>query len=235
VALTASPAGSQVQGTAVTFTATASCSSGTPIYRVVAASLLITAWMMAAALPIIDLVYRRGRFNFEDSRQTAAFFFWFSVSLAFWAAQGLYARAFYAAGNTLTPMISGTLVTLASLPVYGWLFHTFGVVGLAIASDLGIATHTVVLALLLHRNGLLPGGSMPWQQLAKALATALVPELGYEAASELVERAQQAGRSVREHVLAEGILSGDQLDELLSAESVLRLGTPQLQRRGHHD
>jgi putative peptidoglycan lipid II flippase len=34
------------------------------VYRVTAASFLATAWMMAAALPLIDLVYRRGRFIF---------------------------------------------------------------------------------------------------------------------------------------------------------------------------
>jgi aspartate ammonia-lyase len=72
-------------------------------------------------------------------------------------------------------------------------------------------------------------------EASTALATALVPELGYEAASELVQRALQAGRSVRDQVLAEGTLSAKQLDELLSAEAVLRLGTPQLQQRGHHE
>src|ERR1700729_155380 len=34
------------------------------VYRISAAAFLATAWMMAAALPLIDLVYRRGRFFF---------------------------------------------------------------------------------------------------------------------------------------------------------------------------
>ena len=78
------------------------------VYRIVAISLLVTGLMMAASLPLIDLVYRRGHFHFSDSRETAIYFFWFSLSLAFWSAQGLYSRAFYAAGNTLTPMIAST-------------------------------------------------------------------------------------------------------------------------------
>ncbi len=147
---------------------------GQAIFRVAGASFLVAAWMMAAALPIIDLVYRRGRFNFLDSRETAAFFFWFSLSLAFWAAQGLYARAFYAAGNTLTPMVAGTIITVASLPVYWSLFHAYNVVGLAMASDIGIAAHTLALAWLLHRNGLLPAGAMPWRELLKTVGTAVV-------------------------------------------------------------
>src|SRR5579862_6745151 len=107
------------------------------VYRLVAASLLATSLMTVAALPLIDLVYRRGRFHFTDSQATAAYFFWFSLSLAFWSAQALYARAFYAAGNTLTPMIASSIITVASIPMYGALYHAFSIVGLAIASDLG--------------------------------------------------------------------------------------------------
>src|SRR6267142_4938116 len=93
------------------------------VYRVAAASFLASAWMMAGALPLVDLVYRRGRLTFDDSQQIAIFFFWFALSLAFWAAQALYSRAFYAAGNTLTPMLAGTLVTALSIPIYWWLFQ----------------------------------------------------------------------------------------------------------------
>src|SRR5438128_4686785 len=108
------------------------------VYRITAASLLITGFMMAVAVPLIDLVYRRGRFTFGDSESTAIYFFWFSLSLALWSAQALYARAFYASGNTITPMVATTLITLASLPVYSLLFRTLSVTGLAIASDIGI-------------------------------------------------------------------------------------------------
>ena len=88
------------------------------VYRVSAASLLATAWMTAAALPLIDLVYRRGKFLFDDTQPTAVYFFWFSLSLVLWSAQGLYARAFYAAGDTLTPMVAVSVITAVSLPIY---------------------------------------------------------------------------------------------------------------------
>ncbi len=120
------------------------------VYRVAAASFLATAWMMAAAFPLIDLVYRRGRFSLFDTQTTAVYFFWFSLSLALWSAQGLYARAFYAAGDTLTPMVAVTVITASSLPVYSLLFHKYGVVGLAWASDTGIGANLLALALLLH-------------------------------------------------------------------------------------
>jgi len=142
------------------------------VYRVSAAALLATGWMMAAALPLIDLVYRRGKFLFADTQTTAIYFFWFSLSLALWSAQGLYARAFYAAGDTLTPMTAVSIITVISLPVYSFLFHTFGVVGLAWASDIGIGGNLVVLAWLLHRKQLVRLGEMRWMELGKATLVA---------------------------------------------------------------
>jgi putative peptidoglycan lipid II flippase len=144
------------------------------VYRVAAASLLASGWMMVAALPLIDLVYRRGKFLFTDSQTSAIYFFWFSLSLVLWSAQGLYARAFYAAGDTLTPMLAVSVITLASLPVYSILFHTFGVVGLAWASDIGIGMNLVALACLLHYRKLISLSEMRWRELGKAAVTALI-------------------------------------------------------------
>jgi putative peptidoglycan lipid II flippase len=144
------------------------------VYRVSAASFLATAWMMAAALPLIDLVYRRGRFSFGDAQTTAIYFFWFSLSLALWSAQGLYARAFYAAGDTLTPMVAVSVITAASLPMYSVLFHRFGVIGLAWASDLGIGVNLLALAWLLHRRRFVTLGGLRWGELGKAALTAVV-------------------------------------------------------------
>jgi aspartate ammonia-lyase len=69
-------------------------------------------------------------------------------------------------------------------------------------------------------------------EASSALATALVPEIGYDAACDLVQRATDSGRTIRETVLADGVLGAEQLDELLSAEAVCRLGMPDTPRRG---
>ncbi|HEX6505626.1 MAG TPA: murein biosynthesis integral membrane protein MurJ [Terriglobales bacterium] len=178
-----------------------SANVSTSVYRVSAMSFLVSGWMMAAALPIIDLVYRRGRFGFGDAQTTAVYFFWFSLSLAFWSAQALYARAFYATTDTLTPMIAASALTLASLPAYSALFHTFSVVGLAIASDLGIIANTVVLAFLLHRRKLVPGGDLPWKELGKSVIVAAAA--GYSAfrISELVKLRGSRGGDILDLLL----------------------------------
>ncbi len=151
------------------------------VYRITAASLLITGWMMAIALPLIDLVYRRGHFTFADSESTALYFFWFSLSLALWSSQALYARAFYASSNTLTPMVASSLITIASLPIYAIFFRTFSVTGLAIASDIGITANAVAIAALLHIRGMVPLGGLNWKELGKAaLIGAFSGGLSYE-------------------------------------------------------
>jgi putative peptidoglycan lipid II flippase len=144
------------------------------VYRVAAASFLVTGWMMAAAFPLIDLVYRRGRFLVSDTQTTAVYFFWFSLSLALWSAQGLYARAFYAAGDTITPMAAVTVITASSLPIYSLLFHKEGVVGLAYASDIGIGANLLALALLLHYRKMVSLKTLRWDELGKSAVAALV-------------------------------------------------------------
>ena len=143
------------------------------VFRISATSLLATSFMVSAALPLIDMVYRHGHhFLFSDAQLTATYFLWFSVSLVFWSAQALYARAFYATGDTLTPMIASTVITLASLPVYAALFRSFSTVGLVIASDLGIMTNCLVMAFLLDRRHVVRANQLQWLELGKAAVTA---------------------------------------------------------------
>ena len=147
------------------------------VYRIAATSLLVTSFMMSASLPLVDLLYRRGRLTFFDTREIAAYFFVFSISLALWSAQALYARGFYASGNTLTPMIASTVITAASIPLYAALFHALSTVGLAIASDLGIAANCLAMALLLHQRKLVSFVQLQWKEIGKAGVTAVAAGL----------------------------------------------------------
>jgi putative peptidoglycan lipid II flippase len=88
--------------------------------------------------------------------------------------QGLYARGFYAAGDTMRPMVAGPLITLLSLPIYWLLFRRFGVIGLALASDIAIVMHTLSLAVMLDARGLVRLSQLNWAELTKALVTAMV-------------------------------------------------------------
>jgi putative peptidoglycan lipid II flippase len=71
-------------------------------------------------------------------------------------------------------MIAVSVITLASMPLYSILFHTFGVIGLAWASDIGIGINLLALAGLLHYRGLVSVANMRWKELGKATLTAIV-------------------------------------------------------------
>jgi putative peptidoglycan lipid II flippase len=129
--------------------------------------------MIALASPIVDL-FRGGSFTPSDAHATALYFTLFTFAIAFWAAQGIYARSFYAAGNTITPATAGWIVTLISVPIYALLFHSIGLKGLAIASDIGIVIQTVTLAILLHRRKLVRLSGLEGKELATSLLAAIV-------------------------------------------------------------
>jgi putative peptidoglycan lipid II flippase len=100
----------------------------------------------------VDLLFRRGHFAAEQVVPTAHYVMLFAAAIPLWAMQAILARAFYATGDTLTPMVAGTLVSAMSLPIYWISFHTLGVAGLVLASDVGIFLHTASLMLLLPRR-----------------------------------------------------------------------------------
>jgi len=197
------------------------------VYRISSASLLVSALMIPAALPFVDLAFRRGRFTFQDSLSTSVYFAWFSLSLALWSAQALYARGFYAAGNTLTPMVASTVITVASLPVYSVMFHSFGVAGLAMASDIGILMHTVTLALLLQWSGLVPLRGLPWRGLAKAFGTAVLAG----AAAYGVSREVHVDGSRRADLLAIALVGVTWLAAILLGLWITRSDLPRELRR----
>ena len=57
-----------------------------------------------------------------------------------------------------------------------------------------------------------------------ALATALVPALGYDAAAEIAREAARTGQSLREVCRARGVLSDAELERLLDPRAMTQPG-----------
>jgi putative peptidoglycan lipid II flippase len=146
---------------------------GRSVTRIACIALLLASAMVALAGPICDLVLRGGHYTHADSVRTAMFLAIFSLSLALWSSQAIYIRAFYAAGQTLPPMVAGTIITIVSLPIYWGLHARFGAMGLAWASNLAILAHTVTLAVLLHVRKLVPLARVDRRELTRSLAAAV--------------------------------------------------------------
>jgi len=143
------------------------------VSRVASLGLLAASGMVALAEPLVDLLFRGGRFSAQESHECAAYFAVFSVATFLWCAQAIYARAFYAAGNTFAPMAAGTVVTLVSWPIYASLNHWQGALGLALASNIGIALQTVTIALLLHQRRMVSMASLDCAEMGRCLLAAL--------------------------------------------------------------
>jgi putative peptidoglycan lipid II flippase len=117
-----------------------------------AVAALAACGLIALAVPAVDLLFRRGHFQLAQVLPTARYVAIFAVAIPLWAIQGLLSRAFYAMGDTMTPMVAGTAVTVISLPIYWGLHRLLDISGLVIASDVGIFLHTTSLFLLLPRR-----------------------------------------------------------------------------------
>ena len=150
-----------------------SAAIGRAVTRLLAVGFIVSAWMLALGPWLMDLL-RGGRFNHADAAETTHLFRVFAVTLAIWAVQGIYARAFYAASDTKTPAIAGTIIVVLSFPFYWLLYRALGMTGLALASDLGILVQTATLALLLQRRRLASLTDVDGPELARALAASAI-------------------------------------------------------------
>jgi aspartate ammonia-lyase len=59
---------------------------------------------------------------------------------------------------------------------------------------------------------------------ANITATALIPRIGYDKACEILKRASQGGKTIRQIVLGEGLMTESEFDQAISPEAVCRLG-----------
>lgn len=142
------------------------------VSQIIAFCIVLSALMMGLARPLIDLLVRGGAFHRSDSGVVAAYFSVFSISLFLWSAQALYVRAFYATTDTMRPMVAATIVTIISLPIYALLFRSHGLMGLAIASDIGITVQTLTLAILLHSRRMVLLTGLQFGEILRALLAA---------------------------------------------------------------
>lgn len=65
-----------------------------------------------------------------------------------------------------------------------------------------------------------------WVQRSAALATALMPQIGYAAAAEISKRSVMEGTLIRDLIAREGLLPPDELDAVLDLRRMTEIGVP---------
>jgi putative peptidoglycan lipid II flippase len=106
----------------------------------------------ALATPLVTLVYQRGAFGADDTVRVAAALQIYALAIPAWIAQQIAVRPFYARGDTWRPMLLGSFLAVAAVPLYRALASA-GAPGLAAAGALAIgasAVATVALARAQH-------------------------------------------------------------------------------------
>lgn len=110
----------------------------------------ITAWMCLAAEPTMRLIFQQGAFSAAHTAAASPLLLCMLLGVPFWGVQQLLGRAFYAAQDTLRPVIAGTLATLVSLPCYylGAASQAWwgGALGVAVAGVAAVISYTIILA-----------------------------------------------------------------------------------------
>jgi putative peptidoglycan lipid II flippase len=91
-------------------------------------------WLAVASTPLVALLYEHGRFTANDTDRTAIALVMYCIGLPAFAAVGVVSRAFYAMGDTRTPVrVSFASVALNLLLTLA-LMRPLGHAGLALAT-----------------------------------------------------------------------------------------------------
>ncbi len=113
---------------------------------------LCAAGLIAFAHPVVVLIMETGRFSAADSVRVAGLLGIFAVAVPAWIVQQIAVRAFYARAQMWFPMLLGTGIAVAFIPLY--LFLGTDAEGLATAGAIGMITSAfVTLALARVRHG----------------------------------------------------------------------------------
>ena len=124
----------------------------TGLRRLIFITLPLSVLLILNARPIVSLIFGWGKYNdAQKIGETAVCFAFFAVGLFAWGAQALVARGFYALGDTRTPTIYGTIITVLYFGLCALLMKMGGdLVGLALATSVGAAAQFVGLLVLLE-------------------------------------------------------------------------------------
>jgi putative peptidoglycan lipid II flippase len=179
----------------------------------------VSALTIAQRSPLVYFVFSHTRLHAADLRATAVSLGVFSIAMFAWGAQNIVARGFYAARDTLTPAITGTVITFVSLPVYWELSRRWQYLGLALSSSLAVITYAIILFILLARRTHNPGAGGVLVFFFKVAAAAIVSAL----AANRVMRALESHIHWRSTHGALLVLAGASAVGLLVAAILLKL------------
>jgi putative peptidoglycan lipid II flippase len=127
--------------------------------------------LMACAVPIISVMFMRGKFSYHDVQLTASALFYAAAGLASIALQRITLPAFYSMKNTRIPVLS-SFVNLIVNAIAGWFLMRTNLrhAGLTLSISIAATVQLAIIAFFLSR--------MAGRDLLKRIGVALVKTAG---------------------------------------------------------
>lgn len=140
-----------------------------------AMALTLPAAAALVAMPgfLSDGLYTRGEFTAFDASQTAAALFFYGLGTPAFVLQQLYSRAFFARGDTKSPMRFALVSVAVNIIVGIALFRLIGVKGIAAATAIASWLNVAQMAVVLGRNGEYGPSAQTWSRLSRILLASL--------------------------------------------------------------
>ncbi len=104
-----------------------------------------TVGLMALSVPIIRLLFERGRFTPADTVQTANALLLFAVGLVGYSSVKVLAPAFYALGRPRVPLLASAAAVASNLALILALHERYGYVVMALGTALGALVNMAIL------------------------------------------------------------------------------------------
>lgn len=130
--------------------------------------------LVLLAGPVVDVIFRRGRFAEADVAKTALAVVFFALGLYAAAGVKIVTQAFYALHDTRTPVVVATFDLAVFWVLCVWLARPMQHAGVALATSAGFWINFVVLLALLSRRL----GSLGGRDVALALARLFLASAG---------------------------------------------------------
>ena len=155
----------------------------------------------AFAEPLVELIYRHGRFSSGDALRVASILTIMAYAVPGWVTQQVAVRAFYAREDTWRPMLLGSGVALAAIPLYLAMGRNLGAEGLAAAGALAVSANALLTLAWARRRH---GAPAPWPLFVSALRFGAIALLAGGAARWTLQLVEGEGRLTALLQLASG-------------------------------
>jgi putative peptidoglycan lipid II flippase len=143
-----------------------------------------TVGLVVLAVPIVALIFERGRFTPADTAATAAALAWYAPGLIGYSAVKLLSPAFYAMGNSAIPVFASAASVAANIGLNLVLVRTMGHRGLAFGTAAAALLNAGILLWLLRQRL----GGLDGRHLVTTLAKISVASAAMAIAAHYAER-----------------------------------------------